>query len=269
MSTSDLNEKFDIKSVVSVLVGGFSMVAVLVWVHQETDGWVSLWSMRFAAVAVVITTLYLGAEFLPVFVQKRRHRKAAEVSRRHAAEAERAARRSLREGTREFMLFLEDQYSWVLEMPELDQQRKALLWYEEITSRWAEENGRFHKLRADDDCSVVDQEVGLDLVERMFAIWDRRAELYQYAIAWSDPAERAREILRMGRLIRQIQVEETREQQRFAEHVQSQLGCQTETIDDREDTEVPWGPRPVQTNTITGQILREFEPDQAIEEAGG
>jgi hypothetical protein len=166
------------------------------------------------------------------------------------------------------MLFLEDQYSWVLEMPDLDQQRRALQWYEDITSRWAAENDRFHKLRANDDCPVVDQEIGLDLIERMFAIWDRRTELYQYAIAWSDPVERAREILRIGRLIRQIQVEEAHEQRRFAEHVQRQIAEQSESSDEEyEETKVAWGPRPVEQDEPTSEVLKDFTPSEDIKEA--
>jgi len=269
MKQSELNASHHIKAVASVLVGGFTVIALFVWIHQETTGWVSLWSTRVALAAVVVTTLYLGAELLQVYLHIHRRRKNNQQARRQAAAVAVSGRRALREGTREFMLFLEDQYSWVLEMPELDQERRALLWYRDITSRWAKENERFHRLRANDDCAVVDQELGLDLVERMFAIWDRRTQLYQYAIAWSDPAERAREILRIGRLIRQIQVEETVEQQRFAERLQAQLASQAQTTENSDRPEAPWGPRPVQADDITGEVLKEFEPDADIEEAGG
>jgi len=270
MSHSSFNSNEVIKSVGRTLAWGIVIAAPFLWIHQETTGWVALWSRRVVVAVVIISVLNVATCVLPAYLQQRRRLKSERDARIKAEAAVRDSRRALREDMREFSLFLEDQYSWILEMDELEQERRALLWYDDITSTWAKENERFHKLRADDDCAIVDEEVGVDLVERMLAIWDRRSWLYQYAIAWSNPVERAREILRIGRLIRQIQVEEAQEQERFAGTIQKQLGEETAaTENEYEDTPgSDWGPRPVSDDDADETLPNSLRQAQSSRETG-
>jgi hypothetical protein len=245
----------------SVAIG--IVVAVLyLWVGRHSPSWLVVWSQRFLLAAIGALVVCAAAEAVILSLIVRRNRKNEDDRRRKEHEAARANRRERREATREFALFLEDQYSWVLEMDKLERQRRALLWYDEITSRWVEENRRFHKLRADDERAVIDQEIGLSMIRRMLSIWQRRTQLYQYAVAWSDPAQRAKEVLRIGRLIRQAQVEEAQERRRFAEVID------TRVLDDtRKDDDTVWGPRPLEEDGLASRVLRDMTPRGRAREA--
>ena len=73
---SDSSVSIHIKNLVTMLVAGFAAVALFVWVHQESEGWVSLWSRRFAMGTTFIAALYVLADLLQIYMQIRRRRLA-------------------------------------------------------------------------------------------------------------------------------------------------------------------------------------------------
>lgn len=107
-------------------------------------------------------------------------------------------RQELRERTRRFAEFLEDQYSWVLQMGRIERQRRALQWFDEIKAEndWKQENQTFQELRSSDQAEDVLEDLG-DQGSRMMQIWERRREVYQYAIAFSTEGARAEEMARL------------------------------------------------------------------------
>lgn len=133
-------------------------------------------------------------------------------------ELARAARRPLREAIRALSEQLETDYSFVLSMDPLEAQKRALLWYEQIVSKWEKENRLWCELRKDDAWDEVLAELG-PRADRMLAIWNRRRALFQYAVAYSTEAMRAKEILAIEREIQQLQVEEARAKRNFEDEL--------------------------------------------------
>jgi len=135
-------------------------------------------------------------------------------------EKARNERKPRREETRQFAEWLENQYSWVLEMPDDESRLRALQWYEQIVTEWKKENADYEKLRRHDDRDVILYELG-EQGQRMLRIWARRRALYQWAYAYSTPEMRGEEILRLGRAKRQQQAQEIKETQDFKERMKS------------------------------------------------
>lgn len=126
----------------------------------------------------------------------------AEEQKRVAGEAAKAyaARVTLRTKTRQFAERMEDEYGWMLEMDENHQKQRALQWYEKIIDAWHRENVEWGDLRGPDERDLVIEDLNRDqqgLGSRMLRIWARRRTLYQYAIAYATPEERAAEAERL------------------------------------------------------------------------
>lgn len=130
---------------------------------------------------------------------------------RHEAKEEAYWRRhGLREATRRFVVFMEDRYGWLREMPEAEQKQLALRSFDQITTTWEDENWTFHDLAKCDDWQGVLGDLGQTATE-MLELWQRRRVLYQYAIAFSTEATRAAELLKVQRQIQLQKVDAARE----------------------------------------------------------
>jgi len=147
---------------------------------------------------VAIASIF-GISYIKAVVEDWRKAKKAETD---AYEG----RRDLREGGRRFAAFMEDRYSWLLEMPEAEQKQRALLWFEQITTSWEEENTTFHNLMKSDDWKDVVTDLGPTATD-MLELWRKRRVLYQYAIAFSTKATRAVELLKIEQQIQHTKVE--------------------------------------------------------------
>jgi len=132
------------------------------------------------------------------------------------------ARKPVREETRRFAELLETEYSWVLEMPQLEQKRRGLLWYKQIVDRWGQENARYHELRKSDDRDVIAYELG-KVAERMFAIWERRQQLYQWACHYSTDELRAEELYKIERALRQLEAGEAHDAAKFSKEMRDKM----------------------------------------------
>ena len=202
---------------VCALIGGLAG-AVLVGSILPPDGLrrPSVWlSLLVAALGVFYVTIH-GVNYW-AYLQKL---KRQEAQRLHdVQESARAARQPLRESVRAFAEMLETNYSWVLDMEPLEAQRRSLLWYDQIVSKWQQENEQWFGLRKSDEWDAVVAELGR-YGSRMLEIWKRRRILFQYAVAYSTEPLRAREILSIERQIRQLQAQEAQAKREFEKQLQ-------------------------------------------------
>jgi hypothetical protein len=176
---------------------------------EPTVRWIGNSSFVLVGVAAIVN----GCEWV---VYLWRHRRARLVLAEDEQKKVHADRRGTREALRAWGVRLETEYSWVLSMPGLLQQERALQWHDEIVKSWREENRTFEQIVSKDDYRIAAAELG-PIVPRMLRIWHGRTAVYQYALAWSDPVERQAELYRLSREVLQLKTREVHEQKKFAD----------------------------------------------------